>query len=266
MGGQPNQKSPYYFDKPGEIVQAPDSIELQRTLLKRFNVVMTGSEGPVADACRKLESVVFSGVFCDHREIMIDEYAAFEDKSRFFAAFDAKSDNQLAGCIRIMSGEQPADFKAIVDSVGSDVTTKAIREHHPDFNPASTWEIGTVIGAEQYRGRKFPEVPIVQKVAGLKVSAILYHYLYDQARCEGIEHWVTMVDVNVLEHMRSFGMNFVPLCNLPSVEYMGSFAQPSYLKVENIRPGISDISKLNEKVLCDGLGITALSRLEKIEP
>jgi hypothetical protein len=231
-----------------------------RPLDHRFSIAHTGATGELADACRQLESIVFSRYFGDHRKVMPTEYGPYEEGSRFIAVIDHRNGGEVAGCIRTIKGERPSDFKTVRDALNEGVKDEDIQKYHDGFDSTKTLDIGTAAVAESYQGKRFSKFGVLDRILGVKVSHMLYHGLYRDSVDSGIEHWVSSLDQKILHQMHSFGINFVPLNEVPARPYLGSSStQAAYVRVGDLERTVGEKSYLTRAVLSRGLGIRAVA-------
>jgi ribosomal protein S18 acetylase RimI-like enzyme len=242
---------------------------------RRFSLFVAGAEGPLADKCRQLESMVFGQEFKNTPEQMDQEYGPYERHSRFLGVIDHHT-KELAGCVRVMAGDGPEDFKTINDdidrvtaalntqerAVSETVDDSRIGRFHQGFDSAKTWEIGTLAVAPNYRGRGF-DTPGMIGLAGLRISTMLYHSLYVHSHQQGIDHWLMMIDKKARSQLLKYGVPVTPLCGLGPREYLGSGeTYPQYVHVPDVAETIKDKQRAFMWILCKGLGVTALCDTE----
>lgn len=251
-----------FRDDESEVFFDPEELE-GLTSFQGYALLRLDGNDPRSDKCRKLESIVFSQVFDDHRDKMGPEYDAYEENSGFIVVVKVTT-GEIAGCIRIMGGETPDDFKAIHDTLGqnadSPVTDEYIANFHDQFNSKKAWEIGTLTVSGNYRGKNLvPFIPI-------KVSAILYHGLYVASQQSNIDHWVAMLDEKPKQILHKLGIHFEPLCELSPREYVGSaVTYPCYLRPAELNDTIKDASRLKHALLVRGMGLSLLCNMGSLK-
>ncbi|GAA2894746.1 hypothetical protein GCM10010517_59450 [Streptosporangium fragile] len=232
----------------------------------RFTVLLAGPFGPLPDACRRLESVVFSETYGDHRDLLAAEYAAHEESSTFLAVVDRRQ-GRLAACIRLLSGVRPGDLITVRAVLGDAATDDDIRAHHEGFRATKCWDLRLLAVTPGYRGRTYgsPDVPgDLTPYTG--VGMMLYHAAYALARHRGIEHCVTMIDQHAHRVIRAIGMPMEPFCGRPPRPYQGSAqAYPSYIHVPSVPVVMCEKAPAAKRVMCDGEGLRGLCGFPELD-
>lgn len=282
--GAAEEFNPYYFEDGEQTVKVYESEKL-KPLQKRFEafVVDDSSDPELANACRKLESMVFREKFDksdtdDHREVMPSLYGPVEERSQFIGVLDRKS-GELAGSMRVVSGEKASDFTTILDSVGAemgvgsdevsaeqdDALTAYVQQYHEHFKPENTWEIGTLAVAKKYRGKGVG----FAKAMGIRVSSMLYHSLYEATRKTwgededgqevGITSWIAMFKQEPFNVIKRYGIPMIELCEQEPRDYYGAEnTQPTYTYTRDIAEKVGENSRLTQLGLVYGVGVTAV--------
>jgi GNAT superfamily N-acetyltransferase len=220
--------------------------------MTRFTVIWSGSFDPLADPCRRLESIVFSETYGDHRGLLAAEYVAHEDQSTFLSVVD-RQESRLSGCIRLLSGMRPGDLITIRDVMGHDATEDAVRAHHKGFDVERCWDLRLLAVAPEYRKRTLGSTPYTS------VGMMLYRAVYALARSRGIDHWVTIADQRAHRILQGLGAPIEPLCGQQARPYQGSArAYPSYIHVPSISPVMEQKAPYAKRAMCDGEGFAGI--------
>jgi len=174
-----------------------------------LGVYLFRSSDPASELARHVERVVFLETFGNTPELLIKEYAPYEEVSIFLCVVDHRR-HLPAGTMRVLlpSG---LGFKTLDDTVpvwGEDIPTMAARTGI-DIDLTRTWDIATLAVAPEYRGKA---------TMGL-VSMGLYQALaLATPRC-GIEWLLAILDLPVFRMIRW-------KLRMPMAGFKGVTAQP----------------------------------------
>ncbi len=227
-------KNPYhYLSDNDELLISGLSVREKHD--KRFKVFFLQGDLDVelSNLCRRLESMVFSDFFGDHRELMQKEYAKYEAKSIFIAVVDLNL-SRLAGVSRLLYGHNAQDFK-IMHDLDPDASEMDIGSLHPGFSCQYTLEVATIAIAKEYRRKKFSSFGLGIVPFRVSVRDMLFLSIYKYSRKKDIRHWLMMLDDHVYRKLKIVRVNSEPLCGLDPVKYLGSeLSHPLYIDVQKL--------------------------------
>jgi GNAT superfamily N-acetyltransferase len=227
-----------------------------------FRAVIAGSHGPLSDACRLLQSIVFSESYGDCQDFLHSDYAAYENSSRFAAVIDMRS-GRLAGCVRILSGERPGDLITLRDAL-TGAQEHDIQKCHVNFSVNAAQDLRLLAVSPEYRRRSYADSLTPKELHPyMGVGVMVYRAAYMYAAVSGVAHWVMTVDRKAKRILEKLGFPIDPLCELPPRPYQGSEeAYPSYIHVPSMAAAMDRINPIAERVLCHGLGIDDICSFE----
>lgn len=192
----------------------------------RFGCYLIYDSSPYSDIARSMECSVFQEFFGNDAEVMSEEYARYEESSKFLVIADRKR-RRPAGVLRII-GNSEQGLKTLNDIQRPPLEIpirKALRHHRID-DLDRCWDIGTLAVLPEYRSRDH------------LVSSLLYGLVYREGRRCGIEHGVAILDDHAFRQLTQvFAFPFVPLADSEPFEYLGAVnSRACYLRTADIEP------------------------------
>jgi hypothetical protein len=191
-----------------------------------------------ANLARGIEGKVFTLDLNDKPEEMKTELEDYEDQSYFFLVVNMYEQAPVAALRVIENG--PEGFSS-VNAIKEPPHSIDEQRFYADYNidPDKTWDVGTIAVLPDYRRGAHSNnetLTVEQKKYKILesdiVSGLLYRSLYAGARANGIDNFVSMIDLKALSILRGMGIPFVDIYDMPPKIYFdGSVFQPSYADV-----------------------------------
>lgn len=202
------------------------------------HVVEDGNEA--ADIGRYVEWTVFEEFFDNDLERMKKEYSPYDESSTFLLVLDYEKAEPM-GAIRIIKPSE-AGLKSLGDLVQPDSPwytpgdTLESRYQEIGDDPDHTVDIATMAVMPDYRSNHSAQ----------GASAALYSTCVRWSLANGFNHWVTIVDKNILDMMQSWGEPFQAFKGADWKSYIDS---PASLPVHaELYSGLEKIKDFDQKM------------------
>jgi hypothetical protein len=229
---------------------APGADDRMRRLLRerplsgngRYGCYHIADSSPYSDIARAVECEVFQEFFGNDPEIMTEAYAAYETHSSFLLAVD-REQQQPAGALRIISNS-PSGMKTLNDIAEPPLSLPVaqVRLQHGIGDLDACWDVGTLAVLREYRGQAKDHY----------VSTMLYGLFYAEARRQGVEHVVTVLDKHAYAQLTQvLGVPFVPIAGSEPFNYLGSEnSRAAYMNVPGAHALVeAHMNRLDKNVL-----------------
>ena len=214
-----------------------------------FGAYIWSSSEPGAELGRYLEREVFAEFFGNSPEMLADEYGPYDDASSFFCVVDHRR-SLPAGVLRVLS-PSAAGFKSLhdIERVWSQPLEDVTARTGVEFEPTRMWDVATLAVHAEYRGAA---------TSGL-VSLALYQALVTASLQCGVDWWVTVLDVVVLDLIQSQCQSpFSYFRGLGPMSYLDSPSSvPVWCDVPGWERRIAEVDPPMHELLCEGRGLEA---------
>ncbi len=220
-----------------------------------FGLYVFGCDEEGSELGRWVERTVFYEAFGDTPALLREEYGRYEESSLFFCLVDHNR-RIPAGVMRIIL-PSPAGFKSVVDleRMWDERPEEVLERSAAYLDLDRTWDIATLAVAPEYRGRA---------TSGL-VTLGLYQGLGTLSRLEGINFYVTVLDVIVLRHVQwQLKKGFSTYAGIEPRQYLGSpLSAPAWCDIVGWRQRLLVGHEELHDLLFRGSGLEAAVRLPR---
>jgi hypothetical protein len=214
-----------------------------------FGLYLIAGDDPASELGRDVEREVFLEFFGNSRELLADEYGAYDPSSIFLVVVD-HTRLVSAGVLRLIM-PSTVGLKTVHDleEVWGVPFAEACERAGITTDPARLWDVSTIAVRPEYRG---------SATDGL-ISAACLQGVIQVGRACGVEYYVTTLDMIVLKLVQELCSR--PLSPFPGVEpmrYLDSPASvPLYLDMDSYCSRLRSEEPAAAATWVDGRGFEA---------
>lgn len=215
---------------------------------KPFGLYFLPARGTAGFVGKVPEVEVFWEHFKNDRNLLEKEYGAYDPASVLITVIDHE-ERLPAGTIRVIGEPSPAGLKTLQDFAETpewQATLDRIGTFHGfDITAEQVLDIATLAVRKPYR----------RSHNAYAVSLALYHGLYLSALLEKKDFMVGALDDAVVELQTSMGIPWEVVCDLPSVEFLGSpGTSPVIINLDGVADTFGRSGEIG-RMICFGEGL-----------